>query len=272
LEPIGLREFAQGRQELFCVEEKQAFVEPQVAACLFNDTARPRLVGKFDQLHHPLLSQTQQLEPIDVALAIVERLRVNGLSDAAIEERAQGLRSYRSALLSIVSDAGKRAPYFCSGCPHNTSTKLPEGSVAMAGIGCHGMAMWAKPRTLASVQMGGEGANWTGLHHFSKTRHVFQNLGDGTYFHSGLLAIRAAVASGANITYKILYNDAVAMTGGQPVDGPISVGEMAHQVLHEGVKRVVVVSEQPGVMAQDQACRQKFRSFTATAWTKCSVS
>lgn len=251
LEPTGLRAFAQGRQELFFVEEKQAFVEPQAAACLYNDAARPRIVGKNDEHQQALLASDQQLEPIDVALAIASRLRANGLADAALEERVQSLRAYRSALTAIVADTGRRLPYFCSGCPHNTSTAVPDGSVAMAGIGCHGMAMWAKPRTLVSTQMGGEGLNWVGMHHFSKAGHVFQNLGDGTYYHSGLLAIRAAVASGANITYKILYNDAVAMTGGQPVDGPLSVGAMAQQVLHEGVKRVVVVSDQPAGYCTD---------------------
>ena len=245
LEGSALREFARGRRELFFVEEKRAFVEPQAAAFLYNDPQRPRIVGKFDENGLLLVSQELSLEPIDVALAIASRLGANGLNDAMIDERARALRAYRGMLLSVMSGEPARTPYFCSGCPHNTSTKLPEGSVAMAGIGCHGMAMWAKPRTLLSTQMGGEGANWIGLHRFTKTKHLFQNLGDGTYFHSGLLAIRAAVASGANITYKILYNDAVAMTGGQPVDGPISVGEMAHQVLHEGVKRVVVVSDAP---------------------------
>ncbi|MGE0802588.1 MAG: indolepyruvate ferredoxin oxidoreductase family protein [Lautropia sp.] len=245
LEPEGLQAFAEGRQELFVVEEKQAFIEPQAAAILYNALVRPRIVGKTDEHGQPLVSQEAPLEPVDLAAAIAERLRRNGLSDDRLVETAQGLRSYRRALVPIVSDVGRRMPYFCSGCPHNTSTALPEGSLALAGIGCHGMAMWAKSRTLLSVQMGGEGANWTGLHHFSETKHVFQNLGDGTYFHSGLLAIRAAVASGANITYKILYNDAVAMTGGQPLDGPISVDAMAHQVLHEGVAQVVVVSSQP---------------------------
>jgi indolepyruvate ferredoxin oxidoreductase len=128
-------------------------------------------------------------------------------------------RSYRGALLAVVSPGAKRLPFYCSGCPHNTSTNFPQGSVANSGIGCHGMAVWAKPGTLLGTQMGGEGVNWVGLHRFTKTKHVFQNLGDGTYFHSGSLAIRQAIASGANITYKILFNDAVAMTNGQPVDG-----------------------------------------------------
>lgn len=245
LEAAGLRAFSRGRKELMFVEEKAAFIEEQTATLLYNDTERPRIVGKKDTEGVPLLPMEQALEPIDVAFAIAARLRANGLWDDALEQRLQGLRSYRSAILSIVPGGERRVPYFCSGCPHNTSTSLPEGSVALAGIGCHGMAMWAKPNTLISTQMGGEGLNWVGAHHFTKLRHVFQNLGDGTYFHSGLMAIRAAIASGANITYKILFNDAVAMTGGQPVDGQLSVGRVAHQVLHEGAQHVVVVTDEP---------------------------
>ena len=144
-----------------------------------------------------------------------------------------------------------RAPYFCSGCPHNTSTRVPEGSIALGGIGCHGIASWYRPDTLTPLQMGGEGANWVGLAPFTGTGHVFQNLGDGTYYHSGLIAIRAACAANVNITYKILYNDAVAMTGGQPVDGPLSVGDISYQVLHEGVRRCVIVSDDPGKFNSD---------------------
>lgn len=245
LEPEGLRTFSQGRRELLFVEEKQAFVESQAAAILYNIPARPRIVGKHDEHGQQLLSQDSQLEPIDVAVAIAARLQANGLADAALNERVKGLRNYRGALVAILSDTSRRLPYFCSGCPHNTSTVVPEGSVALSGIGCHGMASWAKPRTLLGTHMGGEGLNWVGLAQFTKTAHVFQNMGDGTYFHSGLLAIRAAVASKANITYKILFNDAVAMTGGQSVDGALTVCTVANQVLHEGVKRVVVVSDEP---------------------------
>jgi len=245
LEADGLREFAAGRRELMMVEEKAAFLQAQAAAVLYNDAERPLIVGKHDPSGAALLPLEQSLEPMDVAFAIANRLRANGIWDDALAQRVASLRSYRSAIVGIVPGAERRMPYFCSGCPHNTSTTLPEGSVAVAGIGCHGMAMWAKPRTLISTQMGGEGLNWVGLHRFTRVAHVFQNLGDGTYFHSGLMAVRAAIASGANITYKILFNDAVAMTGGQPVDGQISVGEVAHQVLHEGVKRIVVVTDEP---------------------------
>ncbi|NDZ17350.1 indolepyruvate ferredoxin oxidoreductase [Variovorax sp. WS11] len=246
LEPLGLREFAAGREELFFVEEKAAFMELQAAALLYNAPARPAITGKHDLAGHVLLPSERSLEPAEVALAIATRLEALGMADEALAARVAGLRSYRRAIIEITPAAERRLPYFCSGCPHNASTALPEGSEAIAGIGCHGMAMWAKPRTHLSTQMGGEGLNWVGLAPFSKTRHVFQNLGDGTYFHSGILAIRAAVASGVNITYKILFNDAVAMTGGQPVDGQLDVAHLAQEILAEGVKRVVVLTEDVG--------------------------
>lgn len=139
----------------------------------------------------------------------------------------------------------ERKPWFCSGCPHNTSTHVPEGSRAIAGIGCHTMSTWMDRRTETLSQMGGEGATWIGQMHFAGDKHVFANLGDGTYFHSGLLAIRAAIAAKANITYKILYNDAVAMTGGQPVDGQLTVPQICHQVHAEGAARIVIVTDEP---------------------------
>jgi indolepyruvate ferredoxin oxidoreductase len=253
LEPVGMKEFAAGKAELFFIEEKAAFVERQAAAMLYNDAARPRIVGKNDEHGSPLVTLEKQLEPLDLALAIAARLRTAGLADAALEARIALLAPRRSGVISLATAQDSRPPYFCSGCPHNTSTNVPEGSFALAGIGCHSMAMFYKARTLLSTQMGGEGMNWSGLHHFTKTRHVFQNLGDGTYYHSGLLALRGAVASKANITYKILYNDAVAMTGGQPVDGPISVSRVARQVLGEGVKQVVLVSDNPDLHRSDAA-------------------
>ncbi len=246
LEPIGMQEFAQGKDELFFIEEKAAFLEPQAAAVLYNLPQRPRIVGKTDDKGASLVSLEMLLEPVDIAIALAGRLQFNGIWDADLEARLQATQSYRRALLAVSVSSARRLPFFCSGCPHNTSTNVPEGSLAISGIGCHGMAIWAKPgTTLVGTQMGGEGMNWVGLHRFTKTKHMFQNLGDGTYYHSGLLAIRGAVASGANITYKILFNDAVAMTGGQAIDGPISVGAIAHQVLHEGVKKVIVVSDDP---------------------------
>ena len=246
LEPLGLGEFASGKDELLVVEDKTAFVETQAAAILYNAERRPRIAGKNDPAGQPLLNSDVGYEPLDLALVIAGRLQAAGLWDEALQARLDALNASRRALLAVMAPADvKRAPFFCSGCPHNTSTKIPEGSRALAGIGCHGMAMYARPGTMVPTQMGGEGTQWIGMRHYTARRHVFQNLGDGTYYHSGLLAIRAAVASGANITYKILYNDAVAMTGGQPIDGPISVAEIAHQVQHEGVKAIVLVSDDP---------------------------
>ena len=243
LEPTGISEFANGRQELLFVEEKAAFVEPQAAEILYNAPARPRISGKRDPDGRALLPAEVQLEPRVVAKAIVARLEALGRAD---DELRTFLAGIDHGVAPVAGPAQvTRIPYFCSGCPHNTSTQLPEGSFGMAGIGCHGMAVFARRDTMFPGQMGGEGANWIGLSRYTKTPHVFQNLGDGTYYHSGHLAIRAAVAAGVNITYKILYNEAVAMTGGQPVDGPISVAEISHQVVHEGVKRCIVVTDNP---------------------------
>ena len=243
LEPTGISEFASGRKELLFVEEKAAFVELQAAEILYNAPVRPVITGKRDPEGRALLPAEVPLEPGIVARAIVARLEALGRAD-------DELRTFLANIDQGVAPASgppqaTRIPYFCSGCPHNTSTKLPEGSFGMAGIGCHGMAVFARQDTMFPGQMGGEGANWIGLSRYTKTPHVFQNLGDGTYYHSGHLAIRAAVAAGINITYKILYNEAVAMTGGQPVDGPISVAEISHQVVHEGVKKCVVVTDNP---------------------------
>ena len=213
---------------------------------LYNRAERPRITGKTDGAGAALLASDLPFEALDLVLAIAARLRANGIWDDVLQSKLDVAQSMRRVLMAVQSPADvKRVPYFCSGCPHSTSTKIPEGSKALAGIGCSGMAVWARPGTMIPTQMGGEGANWIGLHRYTKRKHVFQNLGDGTYYHSGLVAIRAAVASGANITYKILYNDAVAMTGGQPIDGPISVGAIAHQVLHEGVKTIILVSDDP---------------------------
>jgi indolepyruvate ferredoxin oxidoreductase len=250
LEPQGLSEFATGKTELLVVEDKTAFIEMQAAAILYPRADRPRLTGKTDGAGAALLNSDVGFEPLELALVVAARLEACGLADDALRERVQVLQASRRVLLAVAAPTDvRRTPYFCSGCPHNTSTKLPEGSLALAGIGCHGMALYARPNTLVPTQMGGEGAQWVGAHRFTKRAHVFQNLGDGTYFHSGLLAIRAAVASGANITYKILYNDAVAMTGGQPVDGPISPAQIAHQVRAEGVKALVLVSDEPQALA-----------------------
>ncbi|MCX7319019.1 MAG: indolepyruvate ferredoxin oxidoreductase family protein, partial [Hyphomicrobiales bacterium] len=241
LEPTGLVAFAEGCEELLFIEEKRAFLEDQAAKILFNKSVRPRLTGKEDLDGKALLPSDIQLNPLIVARALVERLVALGIADEALQtalEKSDPVKAPAPALGQPV-----RVPYFCSGCPHNTSTKVPEGSVAMSGIGCHSMAMWMNRDTVKPVQMGGEGANWIGLSHFTSTKHVFQNLGDGTYSHSGLLAIRAAVLSGVNITYKILANDAVAMTGGQPLEGALTSDAIVRQVLAEGVERVVVVTD-----------------------------
>jgi len=247
LEAAGLREFATGHEELLFVEEKAAFVEEQAARILYPlpEACRPRLVGKFDEQGRPLLPADQQLQFADVALVIAGRLEAMQLADAALRDRAQLLRARQAAVRQRGAGPVARTPYFCSGCPHNTSTVVPEGSLALAGIGCHTMAGSMNRRTLMPTQMGGEGLNWTGIAPFTSMPHVFQNLGDGTYFHSGLLAVRGAVAAGVNITYKLLYNDAVAMTGGQPVEGHLSPAEIARQLLAERVRRVVLVSDDP---------------------------
>ncbi|HET7204086.1 MAG TPA: indolepyruvate ferredoxin oxidoreductase family protein, partial [Steroidobacteraceae bacterium] len=248
VEPQGLREFATGHDEVLFVEEKAAFVEGQAARILYDlpESQRPRLTGKFDEHGRALLSSDLQLQFADVALAVAGRLETLGLVDDALRARVALLQSRQSHARTNVAGPATRAPYFCSGCPHNTSTVVPEGSLALAGIGCHTMAGYMNRRTLMPTQMGGEGLNWTGIAPFTSMTHVFQNLGDGTYFHSGLLAVRGAVAAGVNITYKVLYNDAVAMTGGQPVEGHLSPVEIARQLLAERVRRVALVSDEPG--------------------------
>ncbi|HEX6572005.1 MAG TPA: indolepyruvate ferredoxin oxidoreductase family protein, partial [Steroidobacteraceae bacterium] len=247
VEPQGLRDFAAGHAEVLFVEEKAAFVEDQAARILYHlpEAQRPRLVGKQDEHGRPLLPADRQLQFAEIALVLAQRLESLGLLDAGLQERVALLQSRQASAQENAAGPASRAPYFCSGCPHNTSTLIPEGSLALAGIGCHTMAGYMNRRTLMPTQMGGEGLNWTGIAPFSAMSHVFQNIGDGTYFHSGLLAVRGAVAAGVNITYKVLYNDAVAMTGGQPVEGHLTPVEIARQLLAERVRRVVLVSDDP---------------------------
>jgi indolepyruvate ferredoxin oxidoreductase len=244
LEQHGLQAFAAGHSVLLVIEEKKSFLEQQIASTLFNREGRPLLIGKSDEVGNALLSSSAPLEPTTIALVIAQRLERLGILDHESHSARDTLMARLSTPAS--STSAKRSPFFCSGCPHNRSTQIPDGSLSMTGIGCHTMANFVRPETaLLPTHMGAEGANWLGLAPFTSTKHIFQNMGDGTYYHSGLLAIRAAVASGVNITYKVLYNDAVAMTGGQPVDGPLSVADIVHQVRHEGVKRIVVLSDDP---------------------------
>ncbi len=261
LEPQTLREFAQGLQEIIVVEEKRALIEPQVKEALYAwpDAQRPRVLGKWAEAdagsvygQQTLLRANADLTPALVARALAKRL--------ALLEMDEGTRAHIAARLALldakdrVLQAGpaagvaERTPWFCSGCPHNTSTKVPEGSRAMAGIGCHFMSVWMDRSTSGFTQMGGEGVPWVGQQPFSKEQHIFANIGDGTYFHSGMLAIRQSIAAGINITYKILYNDAVAMTGGQRVgerpEGH-SVVQIAQSMRAEGAQRIVVVTDEP---------------------------
>src|SRR5215472_4995955 len=248
LEEIGAKRFAEGLQDVLVVEEKRGFIEDQLTRILYNVDAwnRPSVVGKRDETGAPLLASEGELNPTMVASALVSRLRRLGHQSPVLEQRLARLEAFDRPASGPAPISLQRTPFFCSGCPHNTSTKVPEGSRAMAGIGCHGMVLSIPSRRTATIShMGGEGANWIGQAPFTNEAHVFQNLGDGTYAHSGLLALRAAAASGVNITYKILYNDAVAMTGGQPAEGSFTVAQIAHQVWAEGSKRLVIVSDDP---------------------------
>jgi indolepyruvate ferredoxin oxidoreductase len=253
LEPTGVREFAMGLDEILVVEEKRQLIEYQMKEQLYNwrDDVRPRVIGKYDDhgewevSRSPwLLPAAGELTPAMIARVIARRI-AKFYTSRIVEARLKFIEDKEAALERPRAKIA-RIPTFCSGCPHNTSTKVPEGSKALAGIGCHYMATWIRPeQTMTFTQMGGEGVPWVGIQPFTDMKHIFANLGDGTYYHSGLLAIRAAIGAGVNITYKILFNDAVAMTGGQPVDGPISVPMITHQVMSEGVKKVMVVTDEP---------------------------
>ncbi len=265
------REFAQGLQEILVVEEKRQVIEYQIKEELYNwrSDVRPNVLGKFDEpegdisggewsMPNPsdnwLLRAKADLTPAIIAKAIAKRLKKLGLAPegsevaARMDERLAVVAQRERALIELKTDTGERAPWFCSGCPHNTSTRVPEGSRAMAGIGCHFMSVWMDRSTSTFSQMGGEGVAWVGQAPFTTDQHVFANLGDGTYFHSGLLAIRQAIAAGVNITYKVLYNDAVAMTGGQQVgerpEGH-SVLQIQKSLIAEGVKKLVIVTDEP---------------------------
>jgi indolepyruvate ferredoxin oxidoreductase len=249
IEPDRMLGFIGDAPDVLVIEEKEAFVETQLARLLVNRGGRHRLHGKTDATGRTLLPGSGEFDPSRVARALVDSMQFAGIevSDLGANwDHGSGAESAGTEVAAAREGRLVRAPFFCSGCPHNTSTRVPEGSRAMAGIGCHGMAYSIPSRNTAFItQMGGEGAAWIGQAPFTREDHVFQNLGDGTYFHSGLLAIRAAAAAGVNITYKILYNDAVAMTGGQTHDGPMSVPIIARQVAAEGAVRIAVVTDEP---------------------------
>src|SRR6201991_1997106 len=249
LEPEGVRQFAVGLEEIFIVEERREIVEHQVKQELFNwrDDVRPRIVGKMDDHDKRFLTFAAELSVSSLASSLTERLLKLDLNPEIAEmlrAKADWFNGRQATQMQAVAPV-TRTPYFCSGCPHNTSTKVPEGRRALGGIGCHFMALWMDRSTETFTHMGGEGVPWVGVAPFTKEQHVFANLGDGTYFHSGSLAIRQAVASGANITYKLLYNDATAMTGGQHVDGELSPQQITFQMHSEGIRNIYLVSENP---------------------------
>ncbi|MFC3123794.1 indolepyruvate ferredoxin oxidoreductase family protein [Pseudoroseomonas globiformis] len=254
LDPEGVRRFAEGLEEILVVEEKRQVIEYQLKEELYNwrEDVRPRVTGKYDESGEwDQLGRDWQLPAAgELTPAVIMRVLARRLGrfhqDDRIHERLALLEAREAALAAPRASAVQRLPHYCSGCPHNTSTRVPEGSRALAGIGCHYMALWLNPeQTRTFSQMGGEGVPWVGQAPFTETKHVFANLGDGTYSHSGLLAIRQAVAAKVAITYKILFNDAVAMTGGQPVEGSLTVPQIVRQVAAEGVERVVVVADDP---------------------------
>ncbi|MES2741142.1 MAG: indolepyruvate ferredoxin oxidoreductase family protein [Pseudomonadota bacterium] len=264
LEANGVHRFARGLDEILVVEEKRQILEYALKEELYNlpDGQRPRVVGKFDDTgewsnkggtgHGDwLLPATYELNPAQIARAIASRIShycAGHPVAARVRQRIAFLEAKELVLNSVSAKpdpAKDRTPYFCSGCPHNSSTKVPEGSRALAGIGCHYMVLWMDRETSTFTHMGAEGVTWVGQAPFTNEKHVFTNLGDGTYFHSGILAIRAAVAAKVNITYKILFNDAVAMTGGQAFDGPLDPGMISRQIAAEGVTPIIVVTDEP---------------------------
>lgn len=273
IDTAGFQQFAQGLDHILVIEEKTALIEQQVKDLLFNDPHRPSVCGKHDLDHRNLIPGSGQLDPDLVGRALGRWLHqtigvtlptVTARSDSATASRHNNQVSLsghpppadHAVVDNTVTETIEirrqsdnksltRRPYFCSGCPHSTSTRVPEGSEALGGVGCHYMASWMDRSTSGLTQMGGEGSDWIGLSAYTNRDHIFQNMGEGTYFHSGYLAIRQAIAAKVNITYKILFNDAVAMTGGQPVDGPISVPRICQQLRGEGVERIAITSDAP---------------------------
>jgi indolepyruvate ferredoxin oxidoreductase len=243
------RDFCRGHKEVLVVEEKRPVIEEQLAYALYHDPAaqRPRITGKTDELGNTLKPAHGELSVNFAVDIIARRVEALGLADTVLKERIANIRSRRASVTQLQTTNLIRTAYFCSGCPHNTSTRTIEGSMAFTGVGCYGLVPMLMPdrKTEWAAQMGAEGTLWVGLHAFLDIPHAFQNLGDGTYFHSGILAVRQSVAAKVNMTYKMLYNDAVAMTGGQPIDGQLSVEDMANQLYWEGVRPIVIVTDEP---------------------------
>ncbi len=243
LEPQGLKAFAAGLETLMVIEHKRPLIETQARAALYDlpAHARPKIVGKTDEVGHPLLSELGSLSVAEVALAIADRLPP-GPHMERVHDYLSRVSAASMAAVTLAAEQ-QRKPFFCSGCPHNTSTRLPDGSRALAGIGCHYMASFSDPSTDLNSHMGGEGLTWVGSAPFTSEPHVFANLGDGTYNHSGSLAIRASIAAGSHITYKLLFNDAVAMTGGQQAESGFTPAQITRQLASEGVAKTVIVAD-----------------------------
>ncbi|PCI45977.1 MAG: pyruvate ferredoxin oxidoreductase [Alphaproteobacteria bacterium] len=255
IEPEGITAFASQFEKIIVVEEKRSFVESQIRDIFYNmpPGQRPVIIGKTDASGAQMLDPVGEISPEDVLKALTPHLKKIGLISNIDALNIQA--DSKIAEIHAIHSKDFRTPYFCSGCPHSTSTKVPEGSRAMSGIGCHFMANSMDRNTAYLTQMGGEGVNWVGQSAFTHEKHIFQNLGDGTYYHSGLLAIRQSVAAKTNITYKILYNDAIAMTGGQPLEGTLTVDQISHQLHNEGVKPIYVVTDEP----------EKYKDYAAFA-------
>ena len=243
LEPEGVNRFASGLETVMVVEEKRSLIETQIKEQLYGRMSAPMVIGKQDEKGESLFQAYGALEPVKIARAIATHILARR-DDEELKARLARLDEISSRVAHLPGII-ERVPYFCAGCPHNTSTVVPEGAHAYAGIGCHYMAQWMDRSTQGFTHMGGEGANWIGEAPFSKEEHVFQNIGDGTYVHSGALAIRAAIAAGTTMTFKILFNDAVAMTGGQGLDGGLTVPQLARQMVNDGASKVVIVSADP---------------------------
>ncbi|MEX0340626.1 MAG: indolepyruvate ferredoxin oxidoreductase family protein, partial [Arenibacterium sp.] len=250
--PLARRDalaFVRGKEEVLVIEEKRGIIESQFKEYFYDwpGDKPKRMVGKHRAAGDPLIPWTGELSPLKLVPVLAERLSAFFPGEDLLA-RARDLTETPVPVLNV--SGATRTPYFCSGCPHNSSTKVPEGSMAASGIGCHVMASWMDRNTVGYAQMGGEGVPWVASSKYNGGKHIFQNLGEGTWYHSGSLAIRQAVAAGTNITYKILYNDAVAMTGGQPVDGPVSVTGIAQTCRAEGVARIALVSDDIGKFNQ----------------------